>query len=296
MVLSSHARVITPVFSAVGGSGRSTVAGLLATGLAAMVPSVVLDLAPRLASPWPEWSSAPGAGLASIPPHMPLSRRQVHAAAGTNPAPAGAGWQVLTDHREWSAPPLAPVDAPAAWHQLAAVGGWQGVVADTAYPMAHDIVAARTAGRTGWTAAWCALPCSVPVVCTAATASGMQALQTALTAAAAEGLPVQRMVLALVSTGDGRLPAPVRAGETMLRPRVAAVVHVPYDPQIRAFGLRDATRLGARSLQASDLLVQAVLASAHASWGDPLPAAATPAALPPAHPSALPVPEKVSIP
>ncbi|WP_229929247.1 hypothetical protein [Kitasatospora xanthocidica] len=278
--LPGHSRIVVPVLAAVGGSGRSTVAGLLAASLASSARSVVLDLAPRLASPWPGWTTEPGTGLASVPPAAPLSRRRVLAAATRLPGPADDGWQVLTDHREWSAPPLPLPADPAAWYQLAAIGGWQAVVADTSHPMAHDLVASRSAGRSGLTAAWCGLPVSVPVVCAAATGSGMAALQTALSVAAAEGLALERTVVALVSTGDGRAPASVRAGETMLAPRVAAVVRVPYDPGIRARGLRDASRLDARSVQAADRLTRAVIASAHASWGDPLPAAARPAAAP----------------
>lgn len=80
----------------------------------------------------------------------------------------------------------------------------------------------------------------------------------------------------------------------MIEPRVGSLVHVPYDQQIRTYGLRDVTRLGSRSLQAADQLARAVLSSAHASWGDPLPVAATPAALPLPIQLAQPVPEKVS--
>lgn len=279
--LPPSSRLVVPVLAATGGSGRSTVAGLLAAVLARAAPSVVLDLAPRLASPWPAWTAEPGTGLASIPSDQPLSRSQARAAAGRIPSPGATFWQVLTDHREWSAPPLAPVEPPAAWYQLAAVGGWPAVVADTCHPMAHDLVAARMSGRAGLTAGWCALPVSVPVVCAAATGSGMAALQTAMSAAAAEGLALQRMVVALVATGDGRAPAAVRAGETMLSPRVSCVIRVPYDPDLRARGLRDAARLNSRSLQAAEQLAQAVAASARESWGDPLPAAAQPAPLGP---------------
>ncbi|MFG3229379.1 hypothetical protein ACGF07_31980 [Kitasatospora sp. NPDC048194] len=290
VVLPTHSRILIPVLSAVGGSGRTTTAGLLATGMSQLGSSVVADLAHRLASPWPAWAQQPGAGLVSIPPHLPLTRRQIRTAATTFPAPDGGSWQVLTDHQEWSAPALRLPDAPAAWQQLAAAGGWQVLVADTAHPVAHDIVSARTEGRTGLTAAWCALPFAVPVLAVAATASGMQAAQIALMAATAEGLPLDRMVVALVGTADGRLPAAVKAGETMLAPMVSAVVRVDHDPQIRAYGLRDVTRLSSRSAQAATALARAVLASAHASWGDPLPAAPAPAAAPlPVH-----VPEKVS--
>lgn len=205
-------------------------------------------------------------------------------------------WQVLTDHQEWSSPPLHLPTAPAAWYQLAAIGGWQAVIADTTHPVTHDVVTARCGGRGGATAAWCGLPYAVPVICAATTASGVQALQSALMAASADGLPLQRTVVVWASLGEGRLPAAVRAAETMLQPRVAAVVHVPYDAHLRSHGLRDLSRLKPRTLEAGHDLARAVLASAHAAWGEPLPPAAVPAALPagPAQHPALSVPEKVS--
>ncbi|WP_229891009.1 hypothetical protein [Streptomyces mashuensis] len=89
---------------------------------------------------------------------------------------------------------------------------------------------------------------------------------------------MQRTVVALVATGDGRWPAQVRAAETMLQARVGAVIGVPYDPQIRSTGMAQPGRLKPRTLAAASELVRAVLAAAHATWGEPLPPAAVPAA------------------
>ncbi|MBC2878434.1 hypothetical protein H7K43_25890 [Streptomyces sp. TYQ1024] len=238
----------------------------------------MLDTVPRLSSPWPTWVSAPGGGLPALPPDLPLSRRQVREAASRCQGPAGE-WQVLTDHQDWSCPPLSLPTDPAAWYQLAAIGGWQAVVADTGHAVAHDIVTARCEGRSGTTAAWCGLPFAVPVLCAAANGDGVQALQTAVQAALAEGLPLQRTVVALVCLADGRLPASVRAAITMLQGRVAAVVTVPWDPQIRVSGLRNIGRLKARTVQAGAELAQRVLDAAKTAWGDPLPPAPVPAAL-----------------
>ncbi|MET8451665.1 hypothetical protein [Streptomyces sp. NPDC005209] len=175
--------------------------------------------------------------------------------------------------------PLALPEPPAAWYQLAAIGGWQAVIADTVHPLAHDILAARCAGELGQTRGWYELPYSVPVLCAAATADGIQALQQAVMALHAEGLPLNRTVVVLVATGDGRPPAPVRAGATMLTARTAAVVHLPYDPHIRAHGLM-AARLRTRTRQAAAQITGAVLAAAHTAWGQPLPDAPQPAPLP----------------
>ncbi|MFE2529783.1 hypothetical protein ACFXEL_36790 [Streptomyces sp. NPDC059382] len=174
--------------------------------------------------------------------------------------------------------PLRLPSDPAAWYQLAAAGGWQAVVADTSHPVAHDVVTSRTMGLPGMTAGWCALPYTAPVLTAPATGQGVAALQVAVRAASAEGLPLQRMVVALVETGDGRLPAGVRAAATMLQAQVSDVVHIPYDPHIRAHGIRDAHRLASRKTrEAADALVRAVVASAHRTWGEPLPAAPVPA-------------------
>ncbi|QKV97843.1 hypothetical protein HUT19_26895 [Streptomyces sp. NA02950] len=115
-------------------------------------------------------------------------------------------------------------------------------------------------------------------MCAANTGSGVQALQTAVKAASAEGLPLHRVIVALTATGEGRAPASVRAAAAMLEPRVRAVVQVPHDPRIRAHGMRDASRLKPRSLEAGRQLAHAVVDSAWAAWGDPLPAAAVPRA------------------
>ncbi|MER6314454.1 hypothetical protein ABT237_11875 [Streptomyces sp. NPDC001581] len=197
---------------------------------------------------------------------------------------AGGEWDVLTDGREWHAVPLNLPPEPAAWYQLAAAGGWQAVVADTAHPIAHDVLTARCSGAPSLTRAWCDLPFAVPVLCAQATADGMQTLQQAVMVLHAEGLPLQRTVVVLAATGDGRPPAVVRAAATMLSARVAAVVHLPHDADIRAQGLQaQPARIRTRTRQAAREAAAAVLAAAHHAFGDPLPDAAQPAPLPTAH-------------
>ncbi|MEN8649713.1 hypothetical protein ABCR94_03415 [Streptomyces sp. 21So2-11] len=253
---------------------------MLATGLAAAGRTVVVDTGPRLSSPWPSWTAGQEAGgLAALPADQALTRTQVQQAAALQRPAAGPGWQVLTDGRDWHSPPLPLVSDPAAWYQLAAIGGWQVVIADTTHPVAHDVLDSRCAGRTSQTRGWCDLPYAIPVLCAAATSSGIQALQQAVMALNAEGLPLHRAVAVLVATTDGRLPAVVRAGATMLTPRTAAVVHLPHDPHIRAHGLREPARLRPRTRQAAAQLASAVLAAAFAAWGQTLPDAPCPAPL-----------------
>ncbi len=279
-VLPERARLVVPVMATTGGSARSTVAHVLADAFAAVADTVVFDLAPRLASPWPAWAGIPAGGLAALAPDQPLTRAGIRAAVAVRRAPKG-DWDVLTDGREWHAAPLALPNEPAAWYQLAAAGGWEVVVVDTAHPVAHDLLAARCAGSPSLTRAWCDLPFAVPVVCAPATADGVQALQQAVMVLHAEGLPLQRMVVVLTSTADGRPPAVVRAAATMLSARASAVVHLPHDADIRAHGLQaQPARIRPRTREAARELAAAVLAAARASFGDPLPPAPQPAPLP----------------
>ncbi|MFJ4781283.1 hypothetical protein [Streptomyces sp. NPDC088762] len=267
--------------AATGGSARSTVAHLIADELASAADTVVVDLSPRLASPWPHWTGATQApGLAALLPDEPLTRSRIRAAAAARRAPVGE-WAALTDGREWSAAPLSLPTAATAWYQLAAAGGWQALVADTAHPIAHDLLSARCSNTASVTRAWCELPFAVPVLCAQATADGIQALQQAVMVLHAEGLPLQRTVVVLAAAADGRPPAVARAAATMLSARAAAVVHLPHDADIRAHGLQaQPARIRTRTRQAARELVTAVLAAARASFGDPLPDAPQPAPLP----------------
>ncbi|MEU2462154.1 hypothetical protein ABZ604_31815 [Streptomyces sp. NPDC012473] len=212
IVFSSGCRLVVPVMGSTGGSGRSTVADLLAERMAAAgAATVVLDTAPRLSSPWPSWTVGQQAGgLAALPPDRPLTRSRVRHAAAVRSDGGGPDRHVLTDGRDWHSPPLVLPDDPAAWLQLAAIGGWQCVVADTPHPVAHDVLESRCAGRIGRTRAWYELPYAVPVLCASATAGGVQALQQAVMALHADGMPLRRTVVALVAQTDGRLPAVVR--------------------------------------------------------------------------------------
>ncbi|MFC8874183.1 hypothetical protein [Streptomyces ardesiacus] len=300
--LPLSARLAVPVMAATGGSGRTTVARLLGTGLASCGSTVVLDLAPRLSSPWPALLAGQQAGgVAVLPPDRPLTRSAVQQACVVQRThavgvEAGSGaWHLLSDGQDWHARPLDLPENPAAWYQLAAIGGWQAVVADTVHPLAHDLLAARCAGKTGRTRGWYDLPFSVPVLCAAATAQGMRSLQQAVMVLHAEGLPLRRTVVALVATGAGRPPVAVRAGAAMLTSRTAAVVQVPHDPHVHAHSLA-AARLHSRTLQAGDRLAGAVLDAAHAAWGRPLPDAPHPAPITPAPrpASALPGPAAAS--
>lgn len=279
--IPDRARLVVTVMAAAGGSGRSTVAGLLADVTAQDSSTVVVDLGSRLSSPWPRLAAGQDvAGLAALPPDQPQSRSQVRRACAECSAGAGkARWHLLTDLREWHADPLRLPEQAASWYQLVSVGGWQTIIADTHHAVGHDIVNARCSGERGTTREWYELPHSVGVLTASATASGVQSLQQAVRAFQADGLPLDRTVVALVSVGSGRLPPSVRSAATMLQSHVRAVVPIPYDPVIRAQGLLQRTRLRSGTWDAIARLANSVVATARAAWGDPLPEAPQPAPL-----------------
>ncbi|MCU4750302.1 hypothetical protein [Streptomyces sp. G-5] len=267
--------------SPTGGSGRSVTAGLLAWGLSLRSRTAVLDTGRRSTSPWPQWT-APRPGLAALPADQPLSRGQVLAATSQVAGPAhhgGGQWDVLTDHGGWSDPLLSLPEDPAAWYQLAAIGGWQSAVVDTTYAATDDLLTSRSGGSHSRISTWYRLPTSVPVWCAAATGAGVAALQSAVNVALAAGLPLHRSVIALVETGEGRMPARVRAAHTMLAPRVHAVVTVPFDAHIRSHGLADAVRIKTKTQRAATALTEAVVDAAQTEFGDPLPPAPQPRTL-----------------
>lgn len=269
--------------AAAGGSGRSTVAGLLADVTAQFSTTVVVDLTPRMSSPWPRLVPAPDTvGIAALPPDQPQSRSQVRGAcADCSAGPGQPSWQLLTDLRDWHAEPLRLPAQAAAWYQLLSVGGWQTIIADTPHVVGDDIVNARRTGEHGTTRAWYELPHTVGVLTASATASGVQSLQQTVRAYQADGLPLDRTVVALVSAGSGRLPPAVRSAATMLRAHVPAVVPIPYDPLIRAQGLLHRARLRSDTRNAAGRLARAAFGAALATWGDPLPAAPRPTPLSP---------------
>ncbi|RSS66689.1 hypothetical protein [Streptomyces sp. WAC06614] len=277
VALPPDARIVVPVMAATGGTGRSTLAWLLAVELSGAGTTVVMDLGARPVSPWPLWAPG-GAGLAAVPADRPHSRAAIRAAAARRDAV-----DVLTDVREWHAPPLHLPADPAAWYQLGSAGGWQVLVADTVHPVAHDVLAAGyRAGGRGLTRSWCELPFAVPVLCAAATAEGVRTLQRAVTAMGAAGLPLRRTVAVLVAPDAGRGPAVVRAAAAELADRLYDVQELPHDPAIRGHGLAGGTRPRGRTRRAAARIAEAVLEAARSTWGEDLPPAPFPAALPPA--------------
>jgi hypothetical protein len=271
LVLPTHARLAVPIMAATGGQGRSTVAGLLAAELARSgAGCVVCDTTGQTLSPWPGWAAKPGKGLESIPPNQPLSMQHARDAASTCAAP-GAEWQVLTSHQAWTAGPLQLPVEPLAWCQLAAIGSWQALVADTGYAVLDDMVGARASDTPSLTARWFdpGGVLSVPVLCVEANGRDIEILQAVVEAAEVSGLPTGRFVVAVTARGGSSDPRTVRAGLTMLAPRVGAIVRLPHDEAVHAFGLKLPERVSTRTRQAAAYLARRVVGLAGPAPADP---------------------------
>lgn len=257
--LAEGQRLVVPVLAAAGGSGRSTVAGLLALGLATAGRTVLVDAAPAAASPWPGWVARPGAGTAALVAAGEAVRpAEVFAAASRLSARLAADLHVLTDTVGTMPPVGWPGDEPRPWLSWAGVGHWARVVVDSQLPLAAGLAASVHTGQPGAATRWLALPDAVPVLVAPSCGRGGEQLLATVGAADRLGLPTVGWVLALVDFAPGRPPARLRASLALLADRVHAVIRVGYDPRIRAVGLREPERLPAASARAGLRLAHAV--------------------------------------
>lgn len=243
--LPEHVRLLVPVLAAGGGQGRSTVAALLAAEFArATSTSIIFDTVPRALSPWHGWVSRQGGGLESIPPDRPLTAQQTLDAASTCTA-GDTSWQVLTSHQPWGSAPLRLPDEPAAWNQLANIGGWATVTVDTGYSVLEDLDYARFTGAPSRTAGW--MTARSVVLCVDQSAQSVERAQAVIDLAESDSLPVNRIILVVTARSARGEPRAASAGLTMLAPRVHAIVRMPYDQAINAFGIKKYDRVGNRT-------------------------------------------------
>lgn len=275
-------RALVPVFAASGGSGRSTLAGLLAQALAPTTRTVLVDTSPRAASPWADWLGVGVArdeavGLPGVlsPAGRPLDPAALETAVvrrgvplgrlrkddlpdmGTDAA-GGPGYDVLTDVRPWTRPPVSVPDDPRWYAQLLQTGGWFAGVVDTAVPLAAAHVAARNAARPSVLDLWARRTDAVPVLVTAATGFGATALARLVTVLAQDGLPIDRMIAVVVNVAGTDPPKWMQGELDPVRGRLAALVQVPYDKAIRADGLARLGDVGTSTLQAAQQIVREV--------------------------------------
>ncbi|GAA2757454.1 hypothetical protein GCM10009872_28140 [Actinopolymorpha rutila] len=287
-MLPRGVRALLPVLGANGGVGRSALAGLLAQVLAPTTRTVLVDTVPRGASPWADWlglgvargdardvdrDEAVGLPGALVPPGRPLDPAAVRDAALRRSVPErrrrrgddlpdlgadaadGPGYDVLTDARPWTRPPVAVPEDPRWYAHLLETGGWFAGVVDTSAPVALAHVAARNAARPSALDEWARRPDAVPVLVTSASGFGAAALARLVQVLEHDGLSVDRMVAAVVEVTGTDPPRWMDGELAPVRERLAAVVRVPHDKAIRADGLARLGDLAPGTLAAAQEIV-----------------------------------------
>ncbi|MEQ7006013.1 hypothetical protein ABN028_07405 [Actinopolymorpha sp. B17G11] len=266
LLLPHGVRALVPVFAPIGGAGRSTVSGLLAQVLAPTTRTLVVDSAPPSSSPWPGWlgidagerphpglpavlSHGPVAGLASVVGRpVPLGGQGRGPGRGREDpldvgpgGPGGPGYDVLTDCRPLTAPPVVVPEDPRWYVDVLESGSWFAGVLDLRAPVPAAHVQARNAGHASVLDLWWRRTDAVPVVVLPSSGDGLRATRRLLALLDRDGLSPARIVLAVVDVAGPDVPRHVRTGIAGLggadQRGVAAVVPVPYDPAIRAYGL-----------------------------------------------------------
>ena len=263
------------VIGAAAGSGRTSVAALLAAGLAdqlepAGAPVLLLDVRPAGGSPWPNWLKVPvQPSVSAAQPHRAVDALDLLEYVPwplDDAAPGGPGVVVATD----TGAQLPP--------------GWVDAVL---LDVAGGSRSTRTTGATalvvdgpcglGTAAFWAArrgtpLPAIVSALLGDATRPGSVAVLVVrrdfdgigsaldlVTDLERLSLPVHRLVVACVAQAHGTSRT-AKARQEKLRGRVAAVVEIPYSPAVAAAGVpayaRQAKlRTAARTLTAAVLSV-----------------------------------------
>ncbi len=283
-MLPRGVRALLPVVGASGGVGRSALAGLLAQVLAPTTRTVLVDTVPSSASPWPDWLGLGVAGGAArdeavglpgvlLAPNRSLDPGAVRDAALRRSVPErrrrrgddlpdlgadaadGPGYDVLTDARPWTRPPVAVPEDPRWYAHLLETGGWFAGVVDTSAPVALAHVAARNAARPSVLDEWARRPDAVPVLVTSASGFGAAALARLVQLLQHDGLAVDRMVAAVIDVAGTDPPRWMDGELAPVRERLAAVVRVPHDKAIRADGLARLGDLAPGTLAAAQEIV-----------------------------------------
>jgi hypothetical protein len=242
-------------------------AGLLAQVLAPTTRTLVVDPAPPASSPWPGWlgidgggrphpglpavvSHGPAASLASVVGRpVPLGGRgrrtgQGHDEPLGSGGPGGPGYDVLTDCRPLTAPPVMVPEDPRWYADVLESGSWFAGVIDLGMPALASHVHARNAGQASVIDAWWRRTDAVPVVVLPSSGDGVRAARQLLALLDRDGLSRARIVVAVIDIAGPDVARSVRtqiaalAGGVGDTHRVAAVVPVPYDPAIREYGLK----------------------------------------------------------
>ena len=232
-------RLTIPVLAPTGGSGRSTLSYLLAACVAEHARTLVVDTAPRLASPWKHWLTRPAADdgaaekLRTLAPGTSVgtsvgssvSPQQAYAAAGRVATGTGGDFSVLHAAGETS-PAMVDLLAP----RIAVVDTDLSVLSDL------SVDPSPPSGLTGGLGEWLGARACAPLLCAPAGAKGITDLSTAVHRLRERGVHTERFWVAVVGIAAPEMPRRVQAGLTLLQPHVAGTVRVPHEPRLHAVG------------------------------------------------------------
>lgn len=249
-------RLLVPVLATGGGSGASTVVCLMASVFARQGRTLVVDAGPGLASAWPRWLTRPADRPLRLSVSAGLSAQQVYAAAAMVSVGPGVAFSVLTDaSREVR---VAGAGRLEGCQRLVDVFAPRVAVIDTHTPLL-DALGRRQgvdlgADPTGWLLATGVRP----VLCAPASAAGVTALLSTVTALEEQGVPTAQLTVAVTGLAARDMPRRVQAGLTLLEPRVGAIIQIPHDPRLRATGHPSLPRCSSRLRAAVDALAAEV--------------------------------------
>ena len=146
---------------------------------------------------------------------------------------------------------------------MLSAGDWFAGVVDVGAPVPSSHISARHAGRASVLDLWWRRRDAMPVVLAASNGDGAAALQRLLGLLDADGLPPARAVVGLVDVAGSAPSRRVRRQLDALSGQVRAAVSIPFDPAIRAYGLRRLDAVSDAILDAVRIIAQEAAGSVH---------------------------------
>jgi hypothetical protein len=226
-----------PMLAPTGGSGRSTLAYLLAAGVAEQARTLVVDTAAPLASPWADWVTRPAGDegqaetVRGLGECSSVSAQQVYAAAAGVATGTGGAFSVL----QAAALPAASVVVDLFAPRIAVIDTDRSLLGALSAddPSAPGGLPGGLLGELG---EWLTAPACAPLLCVPASAKGINDTSIAVHRLRDRGVPTERIQVAVVGIAATEIPRRVRAGLTLLQPYVAGTVLVPHEPRLHAVG------------------------------------------------------------
>jgi hypothetical protein len=281
--LDGKAPLVVPVLSAAGGTGRSTVAAILALALNNRTVDklsravAVCDSSPRAVSPWPGWvdhaAERGTAWLATCAGDAERVAREVRCSTSALKAGADRPIWVLTDTGALR-PEFSGADpGPQFWAPV--LRYLRAAVIDTDSLEAFRLVRQQANGELSTIAAWMADPGArtAAVWVTDPSPAGVARTLEAMTAAEQCGLPMRQLVVVVNDHRGHGWASRARSRRTLLADRVGAIVELRHEAGLLRHGRPPGPADLLHRRDVTDLLT-AVIAAADGPARQPAAAAA----------------------